>query len=725
MPRIATLKTINASVELTSEQPIDHLAQTWSLVLDDHEVWSKSQSTLRDLAKQSVDDLKSFGLDVSESSLRKLSNAGLIEIELPVKNDTWGWKLPWEFLLTAATSRFRSRSQDLLVIRCLDGEQKRNEPSGVTPARLLVLKSNPDYLSNVYSDNSLRYEEVNVAGNIGLKSEVEAHNVTSVELKKIIGDLSPDVVHLAGIDSTQGTELRYPGREKFRSDIPDGMMIKAADDSATIATADELADALCNKNHQPKLIAFNFNRSASIAALVVANGAHSALGFYRHIDDLVAESFYTNFYLSWRLAKWNLLDAFRMAWSEILEDVPIDKICGSGIVLWASSSLLEREKARRAESGISASPSAPPSALKELFETETTSPVHPKPLSKGIRVQIRELSELNYCLLHNNRNLFKWFYIRKLIPEGVCENVNVEVSLYVGQERLTFRARKDLRYPIWDLISAVRIPLTASLPRALRESIFTGLHVRVTVSDQPLFENTFRVNLLPIDQWLDDAHNRQWLPSFVLPRDPIILNVVDVAQKYLAAISDNPTAGFDSYRDRSTIDLQVRALWSALVNDFSLSYIVPPPSFKAKGQRLRSPSETIKGRRGTCIDLALLFAAALEYVEIYPVLFTFGGHAIAGYYRNPDTHEKIRDYVLKNGSSDEEFWMLGEGVHDTVKKLIESGELVGIETQSLTKKSSFAEASRVGSRIVAERLDFEFLVDVRLAREGGVTPLPI
>src|ERR1700731_1692928 len=156
MPQLAILRTLNARAELSTEEPLDALVNEWALVLQDHEAWSKSKNTRLDLAKQSVEHLKRFGLDVSEAALRRISNAGLIEVELPVTTGDWGWKLPWEFLLTSATMRFRSRSQDLLVIRCLD-EKQRSNGAIFSPTRLLVFKSNPDYLSNLYSDNSLRY----------------------------------------------------------------------------------------------------------------------------------------------------------------------------------------------------------------------------------------------------------------------------------------------------------------------------------------------------------------------------------------------------------------------------------------------------------------------------------------------------------------------------------------------------------------------------------------
>ena len=97
-----------------------------------------------------------------------------------------------------------------------------------------------------------------------------------------------------------------------------------------------------------------------------------------------------------------------------------------------------------------------------------------------------------------------------------------------------------------------------------------------------------------------------------------------------------------------SVDLQVRAIWSALMLDFPLAYINPPPTFTDKSQRIRTPSDTIAGRRGTCIDLAVLLAACLEYVDIHPVIVLLLGHAFPAYWRHSD-------YL--------EHFMSGQGVH--------------------------------------------------------------
>ena len=152
-----------------------------------------------------------------------------------------------------------------------------------------------------------------------------------------------------------------------------------------------------------------------------------------------------------------------------------------------------------------------------------------------------------------------------------------------------------------------------------------------------------------MDEWLDDTNENPWLPSFVLPRDPAVTRIINVARQHLVTLLDDPTAGFDGYqsvqaktiRRFENVDVQVRAIWAALVNEFKLLYINPPPAYSKQSQRLRTPSEILASGSGTCIDLALLLAACLEYIDVYPVVVLLSGHAFVGYWRNCDDHDSF------------------------------------------------------------------------------------
>ena len=66
-------------------------------------------------------------------------------------------------------------------------------------------------------------------------------------------------------------------------------------------------------------------------------------------------------------------------------------------------------------------------------------------------------------------------------------------------------------------------------------------------------EKTERVTLIPVDEWLDDTKNNPWLPSFVLPRDPAILKIINASRRYLIGIGDDPAAGFDGYQQEDPV----------------------------------------------------------------------------------------------------------------------------------------------------------------------------
>jgi hypothetical protein len=191
------------------------------------------------------------------------------------------------------------------------------------------------------------------------------------------------------------------------------------------------------------------------------------------------------------------------------------------------------------------------------------------------------------------------------------------------------------------------------------------------------------------------------------------------------------------------VDLQVRAIWSALLLDFPLAYVNPPPTFTAQSQRVRTPSDTLSGRRGTCVDLALLLAACLEYVDIYPSIVLLSGHAFPAYWRCSDYLDDFmsgRDVRLpaKDDKLDPDYvaallgqggrWTLGKGHYKEIRRVVEQGKLVPIESVRMTSRGSFAEAIDEGRANVKDAREFHSLLDINRARTDPVrpiTPLPM
>jgi hypothetical protein len=729
------IRTPQRDYPIQATQDLPRLAVKWAEVLRNPQAWNRAASTRFDITQGSRDDLAMLGLN--DNHLREIASAGLVEVRIP---DVVGGlhaavTLPWEFLLWSATERLRT--QPILVIRHLACDSK--DSINYIPERLTVVKSSPGFLSEIYLEDTFSIEEENVAANLQLTASPNVWNPTKQELAELLAEHGPDVIHMAGVDIRQARELAddyestIEEQESLKTCEADGMVFRDEDNLPRGLGGVELAEALCGDcDPPPILVAYNFYNTAPLAAAVVSRGAHFGLGCQGDLDDVLAEIFYCNFYLAWRLGKWKVLDAFRLATAELREAVRADpavaqRLRGADVVFWSRLSLLDgekRERFRRKSSSLI----VPPQQLREEFEKTRTRPAEYDKDTKPIAVELLPRKELNFALLHNNRGLFHNFLIRKIPPMGQLKNIAVETVLFAGDEKFSYNAHKDLKHTLWVLDEEIRVPLTSKFARSVRETMSASLLVKVSVAGLTMFEQTFRVALLPIDQWQDDERNRKWLPSFVMPRDPGVLKVVHSAQKYLLALADSSTSGFDGYQTTSDEGVipQVRALWYAMSYERPIRYINPPPTFADEAQRLRTPSDVLTGGRGTCIDLALVLASCMEYIDIYPVVFLLEGHAFPGYYTSENTHREIREWLSRNaGPREEDSWMLGGEFYSNLLDLVTKGEIVPLETTVLTKRGGFWEAVEEGLLNLSNRNEFQFLVDIKLARENGVTPLPL
>jgi hypothetical protein len=210
-----------------------------------------------------------------------------------------------------------------------------------------------------------------------------------------------------------------------------------------------------------------------------------------------------------------------------------------------------------------------------------------------------------------------------------------------------------------------------------------------------------------------------------------VLRVVESAERHLRTLADDPAAAFgvgEADGPRAVHD-RVRAIWWALLSDHAVAY-VGPPGPAAASQRLRTPRETLRAGRGTCIDLSLLLAAALEHAGVDPVLFLTRGHALVGYWSSGagrDDFFAMRDVAGADGPDDvsEARHVAPASAHGEVWRALEAGRLVPLEASALAGRSAFAAAVEAGREELRDGASFEAMLDVRAAREEGCTPLPV
>jgi hypothetical protein len=726
------LKTPSGKYEVPAEL-IKGLSTFWYYALQNRSRWADSRAALTELSRRAQEKLSEFRL--TDKLLDDLRRDGLVEISIPYVNES-NWEpriLPWEFLLRAASER-----SDLLVVRHLQTSATPNSGAISAPVRTLFVATSPGWLKGKFVFDT---EEPIVLGSLQIKvteNHQKLENPTRTQVSAAARK-KPQVIHLTGIDAHQEWTLRWrkekkklqkggpnPFIDKKTPDpssnpaptIYDGLCLAAGPSNPGIEGIDSVDASALAALLKPKdaVVACNFYYSAArVAPMMIAGGARAAIGFQDECEDAFAERFFAGFYQHWRTTGWNLGAALRRAWKQV-------SMAGgpkAGVVFWTRDSLLDaiRSDARSEEP-------------QEFFHPAT----FPRP---NYSIDVRPGEQVNYARLHNGEGLFNSFRFYKFEPQPL-EGLGVEVTLYLGTDTFPYEGTFNLSAdePLLDLERRINLPLTSQFARSLRENVQTSIRVRICHGGREIYRETHRVTLLAVNDWkFNPDDGDRWLASFILPGDPAVARVVDSAQKYVMALRDDSGAGFDGYQSPEEVDLQVRALWSALAFDQGLSYINPPPGFTDKSQRLRTPSDVIDGRRGTCIDLALLFAACLEQVGLYPVIFLLWDHAFPGYWRNEESYndflkmkdapETGADPQLAQADPTADPDVIRRLAFEEVHRLITKGSLVPLETVWLTSRRGFADSVQAGLDNLKSSGDFEAMVNIQQERSDGLSPLPL
>ena len=717
---------------------LQRLAKHWHYVMRSRRRWVGDPNLANIIENRAVRHLEAIG--VKGEHLEAIAAAGVVQVHIPesglqgvasTSSDT-GWEarlIPWEYLLCAATHKYRNRP--LVVVRYLAGSQPSPQPP--QQGNALFVQSAPSPLRGIYTfEIEMRALRNHLAPDYNL---IHLEDPTLSSLTQSTSQ-SPTIIHLSAFDNYQGARIIDPQQKEIVPErIRDGIYLRTDKWNAIPVDALDIAIALNNGSTKPTIVSFNvYNSSARLAAFTVATGASAAIGFQDFIDDRVAEVFFANFYWYWRNFNRQPLPAFKQTMLELSEYE--DKLRGTGIVLWSSQSLVGPNAITQPDCQVSAQPITVATSTN-VFETE-----------------ILPHSRLNYSLLHNSKNpLFETFSIYKSQP-GRVQDIDIDVELQIGIERFPYKRTVEMRHHLLELSTEIGVGLTSDLTRSLRESVKATLFVRIAFPNKQLFCRTFPITLLPIDEWKDDRVNHIWLPSFVLPRDPAVLNLIVKAQRYLMALRDDAFVGFDGYQsieggnpEVEAVDAQVRSLWYAIQHDNSLDYINPPPSFTDASQRLRTPSDTLLGGRGTCIDLALLLAACLEFIDIKPTIILLEGHAFPAYWSSEESRTRflvtpnpplmeLPDQLTPLPDEQEEQeetesfvqrvpWEFDNSRYAEVFEAVQNGDLVPIESTMLTNKGSFWDAIDEGIKNLQDQNEFYSMLDIRMARDHGVTPLPL
>lgn len=242
----------------------------------------------------------------------------------------------------------------------------------------------------------------------------------------------------------------------------------------------------------------------------------------------------------------------------------------------------------------------------------------------------------------------------------------------------------------------------------LSESQIAAVDLRLTSGPEVLAKQSYPVELLAPNQWGGANAMPELLAAFCMPNDPAVDKVLKSASNVLRrAGRPDGIDGYESKSRRRSWEL-ASAIWSAVCG-CQLSYAVPPASFEIEGQKIRTPAQILDGGVATCLDTALLFAAAMEQAGLNPILVLTKGHAFSGVWLQPQEFAQ----VLSDDAS-------------AVRKRIDLHELVVFETTLATNSPApgFQHAMDMAVRQLTDE-NFLMALDIRRARLQKLRPLGV
>lgn len=261
-------------------------------------------------------------------------------------------------------------------------------------------------------------------------------------------------------------------------------------------------------------------------------------------------------------------------------------------------------------------------------------------------------------------------------------------------------------------VSPLDLRLSPEFLAGLHERIAGWLKAEVVAGDTVLCSRAEPISLLARNEWCGLVSLPEILAAFILPNDPALMPILGRASDLLRESTGR--GALNGYQDKSRKRVweQVAALYKA-VAELGIRYIHPPASFENTGQKISFPSRMVADRFGTCLDLALLFAAGCERMGLNPLVLLHEGHAYAGCWLEERTFPDPTD------DGPDALQQLRKHEAEDLITLFET-TLVASESPGL-----LGDAERLAKEHLHTDQPFRLALDVRRARISRIVPLPI
>ncbi len=333
---------------------------------------------------------------------------------------------------------------------------------------------------------------------------------------------------------------------------------------------------------------------------------------------------------------------------------------------------------------------------------------------EGILVAVNPKEErivVNYAMQQNGEKFIKSVVILNKSIEPV-KNATVRITCD-PDFAYSFEGKIDLP-AVEDITIVPEVKLKTGYLQSLTEKLIGRLTAEILVDGTVIAQTQKDVELLAYDEWAGSKFSPELLAAFVTPNHPRVSSVLSEASKVLHGWEKSPS--FEGYQahDRNRVKDLMAAIYYALCNS-KIVYNNPPASFEV-AQRVRLPHKVLEEKKGTCLDLSVLYAACLEAAGLNPLIFIVKGHAFAGCWlvdRDVDT--------FTSGYMDNYGILLEKMAHENPRILP-----INCVDFCYSKKDAFEDANKNAKMYLDNKNEFQYVLDISSLRTGrGIRPMSI
>ncbi|WP_249755637.1 DUF4011 domain-containing protein [Microvenator marinus] len=229
--------------------------------------------------------------------------------------------------------------------------------------------------------------------------------------------------------------------------------------------------------------------------------------------------------------------------------------------------------------------------------------------------------------------------------------------------------------------------------------------VRLKSGAQTLAEFQQALTFEACNEWLGARLPPESLAAFVTPNHPSLNSFLNAMREELRAAGVRDSLeGYQARSPQRVLEL-ASAAYNA-VNRLGIGYSNPPASFHLAGQKIRTIDQILESKLGTCLDLSVLLAAALEQCGLHPFIVLVEGHAFPGVW--------LTEWNLPTPWNEDPL---------PVKKRVLLGECAVFESTGAPDRLAFTKATKLAEARLEDIRRYHLAVDIKACRNAGITPL--